>query len=155
MERRGGDDTYSFPEICDQWVNFSSFLAHCIGAGLNDNYPDGCKHPIIDIPHGLEQDQPPGLKRDCRVMVAAQYILLAGRKLADESFKWPDGADKWRRWAGKLEEISKEEGDNTSLASAAREVHQYMVSLRPEIFEAPQDTRTDVADSPEQTVSQG
>jgi Protein of unknown function (DUF3632) len=77
-EQHGGDGKYSFQELCDQWVNFSCFLARCIQAGLNGNYENPCKHPCIDIPEALEQDLPPGPKRDCKVMVAAQYILVAG-----------------------------------------------------------------------------
>jgi hypothetical protein len=75
-------------------------------------------------------------------MVAAQYIFLAGRNLADDCFTKPVscfGPDQWRHWAGKPVEISRQEGDNTCLASAAEEAHKYMVSLHPEIFLASQD----------------
>lgn len=70
------------------------------------------------------------------VMVAAQYILLAGRRIAEDCFTKPVkgfGLDKWRRWADRLEEISRqEEGGNTGLASATKEAHEYMLSLQPE-----------------------
>ena len=77
---------------------------------------------------GLDDDLPHGLKRDCKVMVAVQYILLAGGTLAKECFD----KDEWRRRAEKLKEISKEEG-------ATEEAHKYMVSLHPEIFLASED----------------
>jgi len=123
--------------VCDEWVNFSCFLARCIEAGLNDGYGNRCKYPSIDISQGLEQDLPRGLKRDCKLMVAAQYILLAGRTLADDCFNKPVsgfGPEQWRRWAEKLGEVSRQEGGNTYLASAAEEARRYMVSLHPEIF---------------------
>lgn len=111
-----------------------------------DRYENRFKYPSIDISHGLDQDLPPGPERDCKVMVAAQCILLAGRSLADDCFKQKPGKasvgpDQWRRWAEKLEEISKNEkrsGDDaeelktTGLASAAEEAHQYMMALHPD-----------------------
>ena len=74
-----------------------------------------------DAPNGLEDDLPYGAKQDCRVMVAAQYILLAGRTMADDCFNKPIagfGPEQWRCWVGKLKEISMQEGNNTSLALA-------------------------------------
>lgn len=119
--------------MCNEWVNFSSFIARTTEAGLNGDYYN---YMLIDISHGLDDDLPQGLKRDCQVMVAAQYILLAGGTLAENCFK----ADEWRRWAEKLKEISKkEEGVNTRLASATEEAYRYMVSLHPAVFSASED----------------
>ena len=89
----------------------------------------------LGMSEGLDDDLPHGMKRDCKVMVATQYMLLAGGTLAKECFD----KDEWRRRAEKLKEISKEEGSNTRLASAAEEAHKYMVSLHPEIFLASED----------------
>ena len=80
---------------------------------------------------------PRGLKRDCKVMVAAQYILLAGQTLADDFLKKPVGdfgPRKLRRWAEKLKEISTQERSNTCLAAATDQACKYMVYLLPEIF---------------------
>lgn len=114
-------------------MNFSGFLARCIQAGLNNNYPDGLRYPSIDIREGLAQDLPSGPRRDCKVMVAAQYILLAGRMIAEDCLKKPVkgfGLDEWRHWAERLEAISRqEEGVNPGLASATTEAHQFMLSL--------------------------
>ena len=118
-------------------MNYSSFLARCIEAGVDDSYENRCKYPSIDIPQGLEQDLPPGPKRDCKVIVAAQYILLAGRTLADDCFKKPGrclGPDQWRRWAELLGEILRQEGGNACLASVTGEARNHMVSLHPETF---------------------
>ncbi len=122
-------------------MNFSSFLARCLEKGLNDNYPKPAKYALIDIPKGLENDLPPGPRRESKMMVAAQYILLSGRYLVDYCFKTPVkgyGLDRWRRWAEKLEEIAREEGGNAELASAADDARKYMFSLNPEISLAPE-----------------
>ena len=132
-ESRGGEGDMSFEEVCDTWVNFSSFLARVTEAGL---IGDCYNYARFDISQGLDEDLPQGLMRDSKVMVAAQYILLAGKTLAKECFD----KDQWRRRAEKLKEISKEEdGSNTVLASATEESHKYMVSLHPEIFLASED----------------
>lgn len=141
-KRNGGDGYNSFEELCDQWVNLSSFLARCLEAGVDDRFDNRWKYPIIDIPNGLERDLPPGPERDCKVMVAAQYILLAGRTLADECSRKPGkglGPDQWRRWAEKLGEISRQDGDDTRLGSATDKARRYMISLLPELFKDSKD----------------
>ncbi|KAL8722778.1 MAG: hypothetical protein Q9225_000789 [Loekoesia sp. 1 TL-2023] len=133
-ESSGGDGERSFQEICDEWLNFSCFLARCIEAGLNNGYVDRCKYPSIDIPEGLEPDLPRGPKRDCKIMVAIQYILLAGRVVAEDCFKKPVdgfGPKQWERWAKRLGEIASQEDGNLRLASAAKDARKYMASLRP------------------------
>ena len=70
-------------------------------------------------------------------MVAAQYILLAGRKIAEECFGGSNdvglGPDTWRAWVAKFEEISREEGEDAAgVAAVAGEAHKIMVSIRPE-----------------------
>ena len=107
-----------------------------------DRYENRFKYASIDISQGLDEEMPHGTERDCKVMVAAQWILLAGRSLANDCFKQPGkgsvGVDQWRRWAEKLEEISKEKNnkdDNqakTRLASTAEEAHKYMMTLHSE-----------------------
>lgn len=158
LETRNGDGESSFRTVCDEWVNFSSFLARCIEAGLLDHLDNRCRYPSIDIPHGLEKDLPRGPMRDCKVMTAAQYFLLAGRTLADDCFKESApglAPEKWRVWAGKLGEISRQEGSNNRLASATEEARNHMVSLRPESSLASGNGGKDVAEPPEEGVSQG
>lgn len=67
------------------WVNFSAFLARCIQARIDNSALPICKYPSINIPDGLDYNIPPGIKRDSRVMIAAQYILLAGPFLTKNS----------------------------------------------------------------------
>jgi Protein of unknown function (DUF3632) len=112
-------------------VNFSSYLARCLQAGLNDNYPNGFKHASIDIREALDEKSPPGPGRDSQVMVAAQYILLAGEKIAGECVMKHVkgfGLDEWNRWAERLGEISRKESNNTALAAVVEEAHPNMVS---------------------------
>lgn len=118
-------------------MNYSSFIARCIEAGLDKDDENCFKYPRDDITIGLEHEMPPRLARDCKVMVAAQYILLAGRALAQE-FMDPSyknyGIARWRRRAEKLREISKEDG-NPRLAYAAKEARRHMISLHPGFYQ--------------------
>ena len=128
-------------------MNFSAFLARCIESGLDDHYENRCKYPGNDIPEGLEKRLQPGYKKDCRVMVAAQYILLAGRAVFEDFVQKPTkgsdaekwGVDKWKLWANKFKEIAREyEGeDEPALASTTKMAYEEMVSFYPELFRAP------------------
>lgn len=72
-------------------------------------------------------------------MVAAQYILLAGQKIAEDCLKKPIkgfGPDEWRHWTRRLEEISRQKDGNIGLASVAQEAHKYMVSLHSEFLDS-------------------
>ncbi len=132
-------------------MNFSAFLARCIESGLDDHYENRCKYPGYDIPEGLEKYLQPGYKKDCRVMVAAQYILLAGRAIFEAFVKKPTkgsnsekwGLEKWKLWASKFKEIAREydreyEGeDKRALAAITTKAYEEMVSFYPELFRAP------------------
>lgn len=124
-------------------MNFSAFIARCIQAGLLDRLSDGCsKYPSWDVPDGLEKDLQPGILRNCRVTVSAQYIILAGRRLYDaflsksasptEKAEW--WQEKWQLWPGKFEALSdgyvKE--SKTEMAAMTREAHNLMLSLKKE-----------------------
>jgi len=133
------DCVLSFDEICDEWLNFSSFLARWIQAGLSDDYEDCFKYPGLDIPEGLEQDLLLGPKRDCKVMVAAQYILLAGRAIESYCFDTAAaasgfGPQRWKRWAERFANISSDEENKGDLREAADRAHNFMVSVHPELY---------------------
>jgi hypothetical protein len=136
-EIQDGNGQYSFQEFCDQWVNFTSFRARWLEAGLNDRSSKRCHHSIHDISVALEENMPFGPRRECLLLVAAHYILLAGRILANDCLKKiPNnfGPDKWTRWAEKFGQISRQEPENTRLASATKAASEYMLSLRQEIL---------------------
>ena len=120
-------------------MNFSSFVARCTEARIDEHFPDFIKYARLDVPEGLEKEMSPGLKRDTRVMVAAQYILLAGHVIDEELVQKPTkkrksyGLEKWKLWAGKLQELAREELAS-EVKDAVVEARQKMVSLHPELF---------------------
>ena len=127
-------------------MNFSAFLARCIESGVSKRYEDRCKYAVIDIGKGIEKDLKPGITRDCRVMVASQYVLLAGRVVYEEIVakmkgkdreKW--GLDKWSLWGRKFKELAREyeEIGNPGLASATKQAYEKMVSFHPSLFSSP------------------
>ncbi|KAI0384669.1 hypothetical protein F5Y04DRAFT_218933 [Hypomontagnella monticulosa] len=138
--KNSGPNIPSYETRCTEWVNFSAFLARCIQAGLNDNYELGTRYPSIDIPKGLEEEHIPGVGRSCFVRVATQYILLAGPKLCKawleddlgEQKRW--ATDKWKVWAEKLDQFADNEDLDADLRVEAREAHEKMVYLRPDLF---------------------
>ncbi|KAH8589746.1 hypothetical protein B0O99DRAFT_676542 [Bisporella sp. PMI_857] len=120
-------------------VNFSAFVACCTASGLNNQYSDPCLYPSRDIPIGLEEEMPQGLNRDCKIMVATQYILLAGTAIYEEFIgksaegsslrKW--GLKKWPIWTRRLNELTLEyeESGNTELAAMTREAYEKLISF--------------------------
>lgn len=124
---------------CAEWVNFSAFVARCTQAGLNDQFKYPRKYPSKDIPIGLEKDHAPGVRRNCLIRVAAQYILLCGSKISDgikdaptERQRW--WADKWQLWAKKLEELADSGEIDPDLKSEVHEAHEKLVALQPQSF---------------------
>jgi hypothetical protein len=101
-----------FQKNCIEWINLSTFLARCTGAAIFDKYEDRYKYASVDIRLGLEEELPAGELGDCRLIVALQWILQAGRGIHDDMMKqntnrW--NVDRWKLWAARLKEI--EEGD--------------------------------------------
>lgn len=125
----------TFEESCSEWLNLSTFLARCLGAGLCDADPYPGKHPFVDIPIGLKEDLAPGLERDCKAMVSVQWILLAGQKIVELSFSTSmgvSGPEQWKRWREVFAEIEKGVGTYASeVRNAAGEARKYMDVLRP------------------------
>jgi hypothetical protein len=134
METSGKQSKRYLQWRCDVWENLTSFLARCIEAGLIAEDEERWENPCFDISEGLEEGRSLELMRPCKIMVAVRYILLCGRTLAVDCFRDGEGRDQWRRWAEKLEEISREESGNTRLAMATKRARQYMISLHPECF---------------------
>lgn len=98
-------------------MNYSSYLARCIKSGVNTHL-DRCKYPDVDIEEGLEKDHPSQVIRNCKVMVAARYIILAGCIIHEDFVTTPAadsedgrrGIEKWQLWAHKFKEIA-DKGD--------------------------------------------
>lgn len=124
-------------EKCDQWVNLSSFFARCIQASILHCLSNRWYYPSIDIPAGLEKEDVIGVKRTCRIMVAAQYLLLATRPIHEDLSKvitegW--GLEKWQLWAKRLKEIADKDGIDPEVISAVKEAREKMISYDPTLF---------------------
>ena len=133
MEKANGKNGLSLQEICDQWVNFSSFLARTIAAGFQDRI-FRAKYPTVAFKDAL--DVTTGPRRDCVIRVAAQHVLLCGHHLAKYRLNNPkdkEGPRLWKLWAERLWEISQTH-ENSSLASVAEDAFERMVLLYQEGF---------------------
>ncbi|KAK8008872.1 hypothetical protein PG991_011423 [Apiospora marii] len=78
------EDTSSaaFREQCEAWVNFCMFKARCVEAGILDQRTNPYGLPADQIVEGLETDPLPAAQavRDCKVLIAAHYLAVAGEK---------------------------------------------------------------------------
>ncbi|KAF7933901.1 uncharacterized protein EAE98_003610 [Botrytis deweyae] len=95
-----------YTQACIEWVNISAFFARCYSAGLEKDSASACNFPENDIPEGLESKDSyvPGIDTDFRVMVATQYIVIAGDKIKEVSAKfWEEHSDAWEKKLKELE----------------------------------------------------
>ncbi|ATZ53225.1 hypothetical protein BCIN_09g01030 [Botrytis cinerea B05.10] len=96
-----------YTQACIEWVNISAFFARCYSAGLEKDSASACKFPENDIPEALESKDSyvPGIDTDFRVMVATQYIVIAGDKIMKVSAKfWEGHSDVWEKKLQELED---------------------------------------------------
>ncbi|KAM5457591.1 hypothetical protein MaudCBS49596_000788 [Microsporum audouinii] len=125
----------------DKWVSLSSFIARCIELRIEKNVPDSDRYPFLDIPKGLEDNSAPGLERDTRAMVAAQYILLAPTLVNDTMTKLsgghdkPSGSNRLQLWGVKLKELAENGSLDSEVKVAVVEARKKLVSLHPGLFE--------------------
>jgi hypothetical protein len=99
-EKKGGNGLYSFQRVCDEWVNFTSFLARWLGAGLDHHYEDRSCYPCYNISKALDDDLPREVRRKCLLLMAANYIMLAGRTLARDCHDLDEVSNKVDRTNG-------------------------------------------------------
>lgn len=116
-------------------------MARCTEARIETTSQILTNTPRINILEDLEKETPPGLfEWDIRVMVAAQYIPLAGPVVEEELVHKPakkdlsNCMDKWQLWAGKLKILAEKEQLAPHAKSAVVEAQKKMISLRPELF---------------------
>ncbi|RYP12531.1 hypothetical protein DL765_007267 [Monosporascus sp. GIB2] len=131
-----------FRQRCIEWVNHQAFTARCIEAGIDTGVL--CKHPSHEIVNGLEKEYPLRVERDCKVMVAAQYILLAGRALhetfitrelsmgGEEAARWC--LEKWPLWAERLKAIEEKGDCDPKVIAAVVEARRRLIALHPDVF---------------------
>lgn len=125
----------SFKRLCDEWVNFSSFLARCTAEGFYDHYEARYKFPSVDIPLGLglgldDGELPRGELGSCRLMVAAQWILHCGGRLRADmaesgSAHW--NLDKWDCWVARLREMLERGVEDVKVKAAVEKALAVMV----------------------------
>ncbi|KAK2764254.1 hypothetical protein FQN54_008946 [Arachnomyces sp. PD_36] len=125
---------------CDEWLNLSCFIARCVQARLDDELFLEGSYPFFAIEDGLKGNIDDPIKRDCWVLIAAQYFLLAAPAL-DEEFiqrptkKNPDwGVDKWKYWAKRFGELEGGTLLAPEVKRAVADARKKMISLRPELF---------------------
>lgn len=126
--------TAEFKDDCDKWVNFSAFLARCTEAGLFDTFEYKFKYADFDIELGLEQDLPPGDLGNCRLVVALQWISVAGEVIFASMIERNENmwnSERWRLWARKIADIEtvKQHEEIHSMVSSAL---AQMVSIDPD-----------------------
>ena len=114
-----GPELKAYKEDCDQWVNFSAFLARCTASGLDRNYEDPIPYPSRDLENALEENHGPGLKRDYTILAAAE---------GSKRKTW--GLKKWPLWNRKFAEAAAEYEANgrTELAAATKKANEKMAS---------------------------
>ncbi|KAK4245011.1 hypothetical protein C7999DRAFT_34623 [Corynascus novoguineensis] len=145
-----------------EYVNFHTFNARCIAAGLDTglNGPFASEGPIISVGlnPGDHSFKAPWV--DCLVMAAAQYIIIAGDVIDAECVKkqappdrwgwkgWENGngPSLWKHWATKLGEIADTllrgedpgfrmlEGNRGTLTDMVIKARDKMVALEPELL---------------------
>lgn len=125
-------------EKCNDYLNYSAFLARCTGAGLyeNDKNKTGYKYCTYGIADGVEKDLSHGNIRKARILVAANYILLSGQVVRDYCHNYPSDSDRgrraremWNAWKQKFEKIADGQDEDYDIKDAAKRAHAVMVEL--------------------------
>ncbi|KAJ0370108.1 hypothetical protein COL26b_010211 [Colletotrichum chrysophilum] len=122
----------AFIRRCDQWVNFSSFQARYHGAEIYKPWSTHLKYPNVDIELALEKDLPKGKLAECRLLVASEWIIHAGKVIYADMKRinndlW--GLERWKSWAGKLEEILKAGEQSEDVTINLRAALDEMISI--------------------------
>ncbi|KAJ9150781.1 hypothetical protein NKR23_g3411 [Pleurostoma richardsiae] len=133
-------------ERCEKWISISAFLAKLLNAGALGE--TAIVWAAMDLKEGLEKTDDDSrinlLALACKQVVAVQYILLAGDLLAwaaqarsSEKIAGGLNLEKWRLWADRLGEISRETPEDAEwgLKVAAGKAHARMINLHPELLQ--------------------
>ncbi|KAI8295797.1 hypothetical protein K4K56_010516 [Colletotrichum sp. SAR 10_98] len=96
------------------------------------------KYPSVDIEVALEKDLPNGKLAECRLLVASEWIIHAGKVIYDDmkktnKEKW--GPPRWKTWAGRIEEILKVDGQSEEVTIMLRAALEEMISIDTESVE--------------------
>ena len=128
---------------CNDWINLSSFYARLSANGVMDRFSDPYRYASYDIRKGLEQtninlDLSNDVRRNCKLLVSANWILIAGDVLygyyleeSKRSKNW--GVDKWPIWKEKLREITSRMDCSSEVRAAASEALSTMIEVQKDV----------------------
>lgn len=112
-------------------------------AGVLDQETNLYGFPGGELVEGLEQDIADQLERDCKVMVAAQYLIKAGRAIHEKLIVEAASKDaamarrgrlKWQLWAARLEHLAEKGGLEPRVVTAVKAARRKLVTLEPGLF---------------------
>ncbi|KAJ3949107.1 uncharacterized protein N0V96_000219 [Colletotrichum fioriniae] len=123
---------------CDEWVNFSSFLARYHGSKAYQRWYSHLKYPSIDIELALEKPLPPGKLGECRLLVASNWLIHAGKIIyedmkKEETERW--GLRRWGRWTEAIRDILEAGGQTDEVTARLRAAWDMILSLDPNASE--------------------
>ncbi|KAK1705861.1 hypothetical protein BDP67DRAFT_582875 [Colletotrichum lupini] len=128
---------------CDEWVNYSCFLARFSGSGAHIAYEGQTKWPSIDVELALEKPIPTGKLGQCRLLVASNWLIHAGKFIYEDMKKtgaerW--GLGRWGRWTEAIRGILKAGGQTDEVTARLQAALDTIVSLTPDASEVKEST---------------
>ncbi|KAK1546872.1 hypothetical protein CPAR01_00839 [Colletotrichum paranaense] len=119
---------------CDEWVNFSSFLARYHGSKAYQPRPGALKYPSVDIELALEKPLPPGKLGECRLLVASNWFIHAGKLIYEnmaetDTKNWNLGV--WTLWTKAIRDILQAGGQSNEVTTRLQAALDMVVSLTP------------------------
>lgn len=119
-------------------MNFSSFLARYHGSKAYKPWDSHLKYPSVDIELALEDPLPSGKLGECRLLVASNWFIHAGKLIYEDmkganTEKW--GLSRWSRWTEKIQEILKTGGQTDEVTSNLQAALDSIMSIATEKIE--------------------
>ncbi|KAK7962547.1 uncharacterized protein PG986_003372 [Apiospora aurea] len=142
----------------EAWVNFSLFKARCVEAGILDQPTNPYGLPADQIVEGLETNPLPGPQaaRDAKVLIAAQYLAVAGDKFYERLVLVPRraffnnnantntkaaaaialhrGRARWSLWASRLEFLALHGSLGGPVVETLQVARRRVVAIEPVLF---------------------
>ncbi|KXH38767.1 hypothetical protein CNYM01_03501 [Colletotrichum nymphaeae SA-01] len=123
---------------CEEWVNYSCFLARFQGSKANTPYKQHMKWSGVDIELALEKPLPSGKLGECRLLVASNWLIHAG-KLIYEDMKKTDtekwGLGVWALWTDAIRGVLKAGEQTDEVTARLQAALDMIVSLTPDASE--------------------
>ncbi|KAK1636370.1 hypothetical protein BDP81DRAFT_394975 [Colletotrichum phormii] len=124
--------------ICDEWVNYSCFLARFVGSKAHNSNESSTKWPSIDVELALEKPLPTGKLGECRLLVASNWLIHAGKTIYEDMKKsgterW--GLGRWGRWTEVIRSILEAGGQTDEVTARLQAAWDTILSLDPNASE--------------------